>query len=92
MSRQATKKRKAAAKIVLPTPRYGGTIHVQPQEPKREPNANAFKEGHELGERFLTGFASAIHADRIQGFLVGLRSNLEQRGRDNDAAIGASHG
>lgn len=86
MSRQATKKRQSAAKHRI---EFTDTI-AHPT--KREPNAIAFKEGHELGERFLTGFASGIHADRIQGFLAGLRSNLEQRARDNDAAIGASHG
>lgn len=52
----------------------------------------AYKNGEAAGRQFLAGFVAADHADRIKGFMAGLKADLKRREEANDEATNAANG
>lgn len=96
MSRQATKKRKAAAaaNFVPPTPRYGGTICVKSQPPTagRTPDPEAFKRGHGMGSSFLDAFGPDEMRDGLEGFNAAIRERLNETIKKHEHMLELFHG
>ncbi len=92
MSRQATKKRKAAAKpvhvVCKPAPHFA---YPESLPTGKTPNPEAFKRGHGMGSSFLDAFPPDEMRDGLQGFNAAIREHLRLQMKKIEAHLEHLH-
>ena len=91
MSRQATKKRKAAAKPVRVVLKPVGEFPNCCPPAGRAPDSETFKRGHGMAAGFMDAFGPEELKDALQGFLASIRENLRDRIKKNEDHLDRLH-